>query len=142
MSITRPYAVLGEHEKPIRSYRLTRVTAYRARLCSEHPTSGNVPRIDRSPPGPHSYLTSHKSCHCTRQLQAPPTYCHLQALPTYCCSTSRCHPPPPTLTGAVLQAPAGATLLSPVSSQRHVAPVHWTESTCKHKTYSPLGCPR
>ncbi|GMN47897.1 hypothetical protein TIFTF001_017097 [Ficus carica] len=37
------------------------------------------------------------SCHCTRQLQASPTYC---------CSTSRRHPPPPTLTGA---APAVAS---------------------------------
>ncbi|GMN72298.1 hypothetical protein TIFTF001_053539 [Ficus carica] len=47
---TRPDAVLGEHEHPTKSYRLTRATPNtRTRLCSEHPISGN--------------------------LQLPPTYC-------------------------------------------------------------------
>ncbi|GMN73368.1 hypothetical protein TIFTF001_053688 [Ficus carica] len=41
---TRPDAVLGEHEHPTKSYRLTRTTPNtRTRLCSEHPISGNVP---------------------------------------------------------------------------------------------------
>ncbi|GMN21313.1 hypothetical protein TIFTF001_042560 [Ficus carica] len=52
---TRPYAFLGEHGHPTKSYRFTRATpSTQTRLCSEHPISGNVPRTSRNPLGPHS----------------------------------------------------------------------------------------